>query len=188
MRYRTPEAREYNRRHYSVPLYITALIVIIFISALKIARAWHRSEPYRPLQGGDVLLGMPPRTTAIVSCVLSLAIGVGAWVWATYRQFPQHHMTPASSRELQTALDNYWIGMRYITGTTIPYTIHVLGYTVFILVPLMFLIDFFTLPEWVHTLLGWPLFALFLTGANLSLIDTSYAEWIAKRLDRELAE
>ena len=60
MRYRTPEAREYNRRHYSVPLYITALIVIIFISALKIARAWHRSEPYRPLQGGDVLLGMPP--------------------------------------------------------------------------------------------------------------------------------
>lgn len=80
MRYRTPEAREYNRRHYSVPLYITAMIVIIFISALKMARAWHRSRPHRPLQGGDVLLGMPPRTTAIVSCVLGLAIGVGAWV------------------------------------------------------------------------------------------------------------
>ena len=188
MRYRTPEAREYNRRHYSVPLYITAMIVIIFISALKIARAWHRSRPHPPLQGGDVLLGMPRRTTAIVSCVLGLAIGVGAWVWATHRQFPQHQMTPASSRELQIALDNYWIGMRYITGTTIPYTMHVLGYSVYILVPLMFLTDFFTLPEWVHTLMGWPLVALFVTCGSLIIIDTSYAERIAKRLDRELAE
>lgn len=188
MLYRTPEAREYNRRHYSVPLSIIALIVIMFISALKIARAWHRSEPYHPLQGGDVLLGMPRRTTAIVSCVLGLAIGVGAWVWATHRQFPQHQMTPASSRELQIALDNYWIGMRYITGTTIPYTMHVLGYSVYILVPLMFLTDFFTLPEWVHTLMGWPLVALFVTCGSLIIIDTSYAERIAKRVDRELAE
>ncbi len=153
---RTPEAREYNRRHYSVPLYVTALIIIIFISALKIARAWHRSRPHRPLQGGEVLLDMPPLTSAIVSCDLGLAIGIGTWAWATHRQFPQHHMTPASSRELQTALDNYLIGMRYITGTTIPYTMHVLGYTALVLVPLRFIIDFFTLPEWANICLRWP--------------------------------
>ena len=188
MLYRTPEAREYNRRHYSVPIYTIVLIVSILLAAFNIARAWHRSRPHRPLQGGDVLLGMPPRTSAIVSCVLGLAIGIGTWVWATHRQFPQRHMTPASSRELQTALDNYWIGMRYITGTTIPYTIHVLGYTAFVLLPLMFIIDFFTLPEWVHTYLSWPFLALLITCMDLPLIDIFYGGSIAKRLNRELAE
>ena len=188
MRYRTPEAKEYNRRHYAAPIYTIALIVIILISALKIARAWHRSRPHRPLQGGEVLLDMPPLTSAIVSCVLGLAIGIGTWAWATHRQFPQHHMTPASSRELQTALHNYWIDMRYITGTTIPHTIHVLGYTAFVLVPLLFITDFFTLPEWVHTYLSWPFLALLITCVDLPLIDTFYGGSIAKRLDRELAE
>ena len=188
MRYRTPEAREYNRRHYSVPIYTTALIVSILLAAFYIARAWHRSRPHRPLQGGEVLLDMPPLTSAIVSCVLGLAIGIGAWAWATHRQFPQHHMTPASSRELQTALDNYLIGMRYITGTTIPYTIHVLGYTALVLLPLRFIIDFSTLPEWANICLGWPFFVLFMTSYVLSLIDIFYGGSIANRLDRELAE
>ena len=188
MRYRTPEAREYNRRHYAAPLYTIALIVIIFISALKIARAWRSSRPHRPLQGGYVLLDMPPLTSAIVSFVLGLAIGIGAWAWATHRQFPQHHMTPASSRELQTALDNYWIGMRYITGTTIPYTIHALGYTALFLVPLRFITDCLTLPAGVNTFLHWPSFVLFMINYVLPLIDIFYGSSISKRLNRELAE
>ncbi|WP_146208627.1 hypothetical protein [Bifidobacterium asteroides] len=188
MRYRTPEAREYNRRHYSVPIYTTALIVSILLAAFNIARAWHRSRPHRPLQGGEVLLDMPPLTSAIVSCVLGLAIGIGAWAWATHRQFPQHHMTPASSRELQTALDNYLIGMRYIIGTTIPYTIHVLACTALFQVPLIFITEFFTFPEWVSTYLRGPSFALFMTNLILPLIDIFYGSSIANRLDRELAE
>ena len=188
MRYRTPEAREYNRRHYAAPLYTIALIVSILLAAFSIARAWRSSRPHRPLQGGYVLLDMSPLTSAIVSFVLGLAIGIGTWAWATHRQFPQHHMTPASSRELQTALDNYWIGMRYITGTTIPYTIHVLGYTALFLVPLRFITDCLTLPEGVNTFLHWPTFVLFMINYVLPLIDIFYGSSISKRLDRELAE
>lgn len=194
MRYRTPEAREYNRRHYAAPIYATALIVTILLVAFRIARAWHRSRPHRPLQGGEVLLGMPPLTSEIVCCVLGLALGIGTWVWATHRQFPQHLMTPASSRELQTALDNFNIGMRYTTGTTIPYTIHALAYTALVLlVAYPFIDDFFihgfdNLPDWFKAYLFWPTFIFAGIGMGISLIDVFYGGWIAHCLDRELAE
>lgn len=189
MRYRTPEARDYNRRHYAASIYTTALIVTILLVVFRIARAWHRSRPHRPLQGGEVLLGMPPLTSEIVCCVLGLALGIGTWVWATRRQFPQHLMTPASNRELQTALDNFYIVMRYITGTTIPYTIHVLAYTALVLMAAYpFIDDFFTLPDWFKTYLTWPILIFAVIGMGISLIDAFYGGWIAHCLDRELAE
>lgn len=189
MRYRTPEAREYNRQHYAAPIYVTALIVTILLVAFRIARAWHRSRPHRPLQGGEVLLGMPPLTSEIVCCFLGLALGIGTWAWATHRQFPPHRMTPASSRELQTAFNNYLIGMRYTTGTTIPYSIHVLAYTALVLMMAYpFIDDFFTLPEWVKTYLNWPILIFAGIGVSISTIDIFYSGWIAHCLDRELAE
>ncbi|MCX8673060.1 hypothetical protein J3T91_05980 [Bifidobacterium sp. B4001] len=194
MRYRTPEAREYNRQHYAAPICTTALIVTILLVAFRIARAWHRSRPHRPLKGGEVLLGMPPLTSEIVCCVLGLALGIGTWAWATHRQFSPRLMTPASSRELQTALDNFNIGMRYITGTTIPYTIHVLAYTALVLtMAYPFMDDFFihgfdNFPDWFKAYLFWPTFILAGIGLIISTIDVFYAGWIANRLDRELAE
>ena len=132
---------------------------------------------------------MPSLTSEIVCCVLGLALGIGTWIWATHRQFPPHLMTPASSRELQTALDNFYIVMRYITGTTIPYTIHALAYTALVLIlAYPFMDDFFTLPEWIKTYLTWPILILAIIGMGISTIDIFCGWWIANRLDRELAE
>ena len=189
MNYRTPEAKEYNKQHYAAPIYVTALIISILMVAFGIARVRRSSRPHPPLHASEALLGMPPLTTEIVCCVLGLALGIGTWIWATRRQFPPHLMTPASSRELQTALDNFNIGMRYITGTTIPYTIHALAYTALVLMmAYLFMDDFFTLPEWVETYLNWPILIFAGIGMGIPLIDVFYAGWIANRLDRELAE
>ena len=194
MNYRTPEAREYNRQHYAAPIYVTALIISILMVAFEIDNARRSSRPHPPLHASEALLGMPPLASEIFCCVLGLALGIGTWIWATRRQFPPHLMTPASSRELQTALDNFNIGMRYITGTTIPYTIHVLAYTALVLLMAYpFMDDFFihgidNLPDWFNTYLLWPIFIFAQIGLIISTIDAIYSGWIAHCLDRELAE